>query len=748
MAETTFKAESKRRILVVEDEFINSEILRLVLEDTYEVLTAERGADGLGIAAADADRLSLVLLDLNLPDMHGLDVLRALKADDDTSRIPVIVMTAERESEVESLNLGAIDFIPKPYPVPEVILARVRRTIELSEDRDIISHTERDALTGLYSKEYFFRYAEQFDAFNPDTATDAIVVDINHFRLINERYGRAFGDAVLRRVGEALVSQVAEAGGMVGRGEAESFFVYCPHRSGYETLVERASVELSGKSRVRLRMGVYPKVDRTLGMEERFDRAKAAADNVRGNLGVQVGMYDESLREAELFAEQLVEDFPSAIAEGQFILEYQPKFDIRPTTYLMQSAEALIRWRHPRLGLISPGTFIPLFEENGLIPELDRFVWNEAARQIAEWKTRHETVVPISVNVSRIDMYDPELPNVLQNILEANGVSQADMVLEITESAYVKNSAQIVRSVTGLRECGFRIEMDDFGSGYSSLNMISELPVDALKLDMQFVRNAFKNRKDTRLLEIMVQLGKMLGVPTIAEGAETAEQVFTLRNMGCDLVQGYYFSRPLPADRFEEFMAEQEVIRSEYETRQALAFEAEDANGGAEGSAHDLYTINAMHDPLTGLYNNSAFNVLFHNKDKEHIGVLLLSVDGYGSLKFEHGQAAADTVVKRVASVLRDNFRNADDVCRLQEDEFVVVMTRMQSAQTDLVFDKVQRINGLLQQVDTSAGDLPVTLTVGVAFSDREAPGPDIFADADGALAKAKAGGSAGFAVY
>ena len=199
-----------RRILIVEDEFVNRELLKAYLEDKYELLIAETGAEALEAVRKHFDTLSLVMLDLILPDMHGLDILREIKQDPDLSKIPVIVLTGDTESEVESLNIGASDFISKPYPRVEVILARIRRSIELSENRDLIRGTELDQLTGLYNREYFYRYAEQYDLYHREEDTDALVVDINHFRLINERYGKAYADVVLQQLGAGLLAAVKE----------------------------------------------------------------------------------------------------------------------------------------------------------------------------------------------------------------------------------------------------------------------------------------------------------------------------------------------------------------------------------------------------------------------------------------------------------------------------------------------------------------------------------------------------------
>ena len=557
-------ANGKRQILVADDELINREILGEILRSDYDVLMASDGAETLEQIRQNKDTLSLVLLDVLMPVMSGLDVLRAVKAEEDLAKIPIIVTTAERDTEIDSLQLGAVDFIPKPYPAPGVIQARILRTIELYEDRDIIQSTERDTLTGLYNKEYFYRYAEQFDQHHKDLEMDAVVVDVNHFHMINERYGKSYGDEVLRKIGTKVHDIVAESGGIVCRREADTFMVYCPHREDYQSIMENASIHLAGddssENRVRMRMGVYSNVDKSIDIERRFDRAKMAADTVKGSVTKTIGVYDNSLHDKMLYAEQLIEDFPAAIAENQFKVYYQPKFDVRPDTPILTSAEALVRWIHPEMGMISPGVFIPLFEENGLIQKLDRYVWNETARQIRQWKDELHYSIPVSVNVSRIDMYDPKLADTLQSVLNAHDLTGKDFLLEITESAYTQNTGQIVEVAQNLRELGFQIEMDDFGTGYSSLNMISTLPIDALKLDMQFIRDAFREGGNTHMVEVIIGIADYLSVPVIAEGVETEEQLHALKTLGCDIVQGYFFSRPVPAEEFEPFILQKKEL--------------------------------------------------------------------------------------------------------------------------------------------------------------------------------------------
>ena len=517
--EEQFTPENKKlMVLVVDDELINREILGQILSEEYHVIFAEDGKKGLAAIRDHRNDLALILLDLVMPGIHGLDLLKLIKSNKEMKHIPVIVLTSDHKSEVPSLQLGASDFIPKPYPLPEIIMARVKRTIELEEDRKLIQSTEKDSLTGLYNREYFFRYAEQFDLRNKEIPMDAILVNINHFHNINERYGKEYGNTVLRHLADLIRVLLRKSGGFACRLEADTFLIYCRHGEHYKELMEQAASDFDDNAaasgnRFHLRMGVYPDVDKSIDIERRFDRAKMAADTGRNKYGQTVSYYDNKLHNEKLYEEQLLDDFRSALEQRQFQVYYQPKFDVRKDDPVLASAEALVRWKHPRLGMIDPGLFIPLLEDNGLVQKLDHYVWQEAAAQIRRWKDTLGVTVPVSVNVSRVDMYDPELISIFKKTIEENRLTTAEYLLEITESAYTDNSIQIINIVKQLRKLGFRIEMDDFGTGYSSLNMLSMLPIDALKLDMKFIRTAFSERKDTRMIELIIDIAEYLKVP-------------------------------------------------------------------------------------------------------------------------------------------------------------------------------------------------------------------------------------------
>ena len=547
----------KRRILVAEDEYINRELLKNILCDEYDIIEAEDGETAYSLINSSRKTLSLILLDLNMPKLTGLELLSRIKEDPDAKGIPVIVLTSDQESEVESLNRGAADFIPKPYPQPDVIKARIARSIELAEDRQIITATERDSLTGLYNSEYFYRYGELYDKYHPSADMDALCFDVDHFHVLNERFGMAKGDEVLKKIADCLTRVFSGPECVICRKIADTFLVYCPHHDDYTGIVEKIASSCGDMpSSIKFRLGVYASCDKKLELQARFDRAKLAADKIRNNYSVFISTYDEELIKKELFSEQLVDEFPKALEDKQFHVFFQPKYDIRGDKPVLSSAEALVRWFHPTLGMISPGRFIPLFEEDGLIAQLDEYIWRSTAEKIADWKSRLGISVPVSVNLSRAEMYDPALVDAFERITSDAGITTKDIYLEITESAYVRDADQIVDRVKELRDHGFFIEMDDFGSGYSSLNMISELPIDALKLDMVFIRNAFEKRNDTRMISIVIDIADYLGVPVIAEGVETEEQYLALKKLGCTIIQGYYFSKPLPADEFEKLLKE------------------------------------------------------------------------------------------------------------------------------------------------------------------------------------------------
>ena len=556
--QTFIDSNRKRKVLAVDDEMINLAIIGEILSHSYEVVFANNGKEAMDLLSDPEADYSLVMLDLIMPVMDGFEVIRRMKADDRLRKFPIIVMTSDKDAEVRSLRMGAADFITKPYDMPEVILARCQAIIELSEDRSIIRSTERDPLTGLYSKEYFFVYIRRFLP-QLTGSMDALVLNFDRFSLYNELLGREEGNRILKKTAELINTIILHSHGIACRTDGDIFYVYCEHREDYEACVKEIQDALNRESPahpLRLRGGLYEPTAGDELPETWFDRAKTVCDRIRDRYTQSVGRYSRELYERFIYEEKLIADIDEAIEQRQLTVYYQPKYDIRGEKPVLTSAEALVRWIHPELGFISPGDFIPLFENNGLIRKIDRFVWREAAAQIRRFKDIYRVDIPVSVNVSRINIFDPELEDVFLNIIRDFALQPDELMLEITESAYANDENRLAEVVAGLRDKGFRIEMDDFGSGYSSLNMLTTMPIDVLKLDIKFIRNMLVDEKSLKLVELVLDIARFLGVAVVAEGVEEERQYRLLKEMGCDVIQGYWLSPPLPAEKFDRLIQE------------------------------------------------------------------------------------------------------------------------------------------------------------------------------------------------
>ena len=553
----TDKIVRPKLVLVVDDQELNRDALSAILEEEkYQIIEAQNGAEAMEEIYRHVDDLSMLLLDLNMPVMTGFEVMEKLRADDRVNHIPVIVLTADTSAELKALQMGAADFITKPFNMPEIIQTRVARILELSEGRQLISAAEHDRLTGLYTRNFFFEYAKRLFQYHPEMHMDSIVINIDQFHSINAVNGRDFGDVVLRLIGDEIRAFLAQTEGIASRIEADSFDIYCISQTGYTNLLETFQDKvnrLSPNVSIHLRMGVMPWREGSDPVLT-FDQARAACNMVRGDYQNPLMLYDDNMYARELLNQRLLNDLNNAASERQLQVFYQPKYDIQCDPPRLSSAEALIRWNHPELGMIFPGDFVPLLEGNGLISIVDSFVWKEAACQISEWKKKSGFLLPVSVNLSRADVFDPTLVDRLLCLVRDNGLDVGAIKLEVTESAYTDKAKDLLDIVTRLRELGFQIEMDDFGTGYSSLNMLSDMPIDVLKMDMKFIRNIESSETDMRLVKLILDIAKYLSLQVVAEGVETSRQLELLKEAGCDLVQGYYFSRPVPPEEFEKLI--------------------------------------------------------------------------------------------------------------------------------------------------------------------------------------------------
>ncbi|MBC5708222.1 EAL domain-containing protein [Hungatella sp. L12] len=542
----------ERKILVVEDNEINRAALCVILSSQYTVLEAENGEQALSLLEKYREGISLILLDIVMPVMDGYTFLKHLKADHRLNSIPVIVTTSNNSEadEVAALSSGATDFIAKPYSA-KVILHRAAGIIRLRETSALIHQIQYDRVTGVYSKEYFCQQVRDILLRNPDVKYDILCSDIEDFKLINDTFGMAAGDRLLRQVAELCTQRLGDHG-VCGRLNADQFACLLEHRDDYaDEMFTQADSRINhgfGDQNVIMKYGIYTVEDRDVSVEQMCDRALLAAHSIKGKYGRHFALYDDKLRGTLLRRQAITDGMETALATGQFEVYLQPKYQIRDGR--LAGAEALVRWNHPEWGLQPPAEFIPIFERNGFITKLDQYVWERVCALMQSWDEKGYPRINISVNVSRMDIYNTNLVDLLTGIVQRHGLSPSRLHLEITESAYTDTSRQLIETLGTLRRLGFVIEMDDFGSGYSSLNMLTEMPIDVLKLDMKFIQTEITRPTGQGILRFIVDLARWMKLSVVAEGVETREQLERLQNDGCDYAQGYYFAKPMPVENF------------------------------------------------------------------------------------------------------------------------------------------------------------------------------------------------------
>ena len=546
--------ETRKKILVVEDNALNRAMLVEILSARYTTLEAENGRTALELLRENPEGIALILLDVMMPVMDGYTFLDTVKQDPRLSLIPVIVLTQadSEDSEILALAHGAADFVPKPYR-PQVILHRVAGIIHLRETAAMINHFQYDRLTGLYSKEFFFQKAQEILDRNPGRQYSILCSNIVNFKLYNDTFGIPAGDRMLKTIADGMTRHLGEEG-IAGRcGDDRFVCLLDSARARYADLERMYRRTPGGLRGVEIKWGIYEITDRSLPVEYMCDRAMLAADSIRERYGCSVAVYDDVLRRKLLREQSITSSMESALESRQFAVYFQPKY--RACDGRLSGAEALVRWNHPEWGFLSPGEFIPLFEKNGFIFRLDRFVWEQTCALLRQWQDMGYPVLPISVNVSRADIYQPDLAELLLELTKNYGIDPRLLHLEITESAYTENARQIIAAVEQLRARGFSVEMDDFGSGYSSLSMLSQLKLDMLKLDRTFVQNEASQDPDRGILRLMVEMAHRMGLGVVAEGVETPGQLQHLQEIGCDYVQGYLFSPPVSPEEFDVMLS-------------------------------------------------------------------------------------------------------------------------------------------------------------------------------------------------
>lgn len=428
------------------------------------------------------------------------------------------------------------------------------RTEEFSKYNAERYRATHDKLTGLYNKEYFYEVVKAILNENPSEKYNMIVADVKNFKLVNDVFGVEEGDRLLKKISEIT----AKFGGktcIYARLMGDRFAIFMPRSRFFEDklLKEFSSLDNfieKSNFKIHIHIGVYEITDINLRVSVMCDRANLAIKTIKDSFKSHVAYYESQLREEFIGDHRIISDFEVAIATGQFRPYIQPQIAVDGS---IRGGEALVRWVHPTDGMIPPDKFISLLEQTGLISRLDRYMWETACQNLKRWSEMGFRKSYISINISQKDFYLLDVYEVITSLVEQYGIAPKRLHLEITESA-VMNNKEHIKLISRLRKYGFIVEIDDFGSGYSSLNMLKELEADVLKIDMGFLQrteNSDNSQKSKIILQMIIKLAKSLDMEVITEGVELKEQVLFLAEYGCDIYQGYYFAKPMTIGDFE-----------------------------------------------------------------------------------------------------------------------------------------------------------------------------------------------------
>lgn len=549
----------KITMLIVDDVEINRAILAQFFQDEYNIVEAGNGQEALGILGGQ--HVDIVMLDLVMPIMGGMDLLEIMHKTDVLCNIPVIVTTSQGavNSEVQAMERGAADFITKPYN-PTIVRCRVhnvmarmenewRKMEEAVKDSQLIEmrrNIELDTLTGIYNHEAFQARASKLIQENRDVSYALVYFNISCFKVINELFNRETGDMILRTAA-AYLKTIVNKRGLAGRLAADHFAICIPKDMLDIDLVlqgmDGVMRSLAIYRNLVFYAGIYNVDNIYISVTQMLDRANMALNTVKGQYKERYAIYDEQLRTSMIEEQMIVREMELALESRQFSIYLQPIYNA--DTRKPIAAEALVRWVHPDQGLLSPAKFMKIFEKNGFITRLDRYVWEEACRFLGSQRERGLPVVPISINMSRLNLYDNSFIEVLLGLVRKYDLQPDMLNIEITETAYVENPQQLIKTLKRLQGYGFRVIMDDFGSGYSSLNMLKKLPVNILKIDRDFVQEMEHSQRTAIILKSIVQMANWLDIDIVVEGVETESQVKMLQDLGCKYIQGYYFCKPI-----------------------------------------------------------------------------------------------------------------------------------------------------------------------------------------------------------
>ena len=558
------------KVMIVDDEPINIEVLQEFLEEAGYGRFVSTSTSTEAMDMLYQERPDVLLLDLMMPLVGGFDILKTMQSDRVLRHIPVIILTASSDPnhKLDALELGASDFLAKPVDPSELVL-RMRNTLAAKAYQDRLAHF--DALTGLPNRK---KYTDHLDwalrqSKREKTMGAALHVGLDRFKQINEAFGPAIGDRLLQEVAQRLRKCMREnvligAGpdgseqpslSRLGNDEFAALLPVIPEiaiaaKFAGEILHEIAKpYHLAGNEvylTCSIGIAVFPNDSDV--MEAVLQNAGVAMHHAKQQGKNLCHFYSQGLNAHSRKRLSLENDLRKALDRDEMRLHYQPKYDLQ--TGRVSGAEALLRWQHKELGLVGPQDFIPVAEESGLIVPLGEWVLHEACKQVKAWQLAGFATPRIAVNVSSHQFREHRLAETVQRALEMSGVDPQYLTLEITESVIMENAQQNLDELSRIKETGVKLSIDDFGTGYSSLSYLMRFPLDELKIDRSFLATIGEAGNKGSLVSAIIAIAHSLGLNVVAEGVETAEQLAFLKAQACNECQGFFLSKPVPANVF------------------------------------------------------------------------------------------------------------------------------------------------------------------------------------------------------
>lgn len=567
-------------VMMVDDDPVLVEVIQSTLEEVGYTNFTSTTEPGSALQSMKTVRPDVLLLDVVMPQIDGLTLLEMIAADTDLKRTPVIVLTASSDPSVKlrALELGAADFLAKPVDPSELVL-RVRNTLAAKAYRDRLAYV--DTVTGLPNRrmlldrlDWSFQYAHRYGKRGA-----LLHIDVDRFKHINEAFGPRSGDLLLKQIGERILRSVrtVDAVARMGSDEAmptvsrlggDEFTVLFPEIAAAENAAGIAQRILESIQSAPFYEGdrelfltasiggaIFP--DDGADVDALLRNAGSALNQSKLDGGKRCRFYSQDFNARAVRRVTLENDLRRAIERSELQLYFQPK--VCSQDRVVSGAEALLRWKHSEHGFVSPAEFIPIAESTGLIGAIGEWVLREACREIARWRDAGLHPVPVSINVSALQLNEPGFASCVQRHLSTFELSADAICVELTETVILDYSAETLQTLNDLGALGIKLSIDDFGAGYTSLAHLKGLPFSELKIDRSFVNDVGSDSGSAAIVAAVIALAHALGMTVVAEGVETSEQHAMLSARGCDECQGYYFAKPMAVADFERCLARRAI---------------------------------------------------------------------------------------------------------------------------------------------------------------------------------------------